>query len=622
MGATMDAWGPPDSTGREGARSGLATEGLSGRVLGGRYRILRSLGSGGMGSVYLCEHVALGRRYALKVLHADRAGNPELVERFRQEAQAASRIDQENVVDVLDYGEDPGGELYYVMEVLEGRTLAQVMREDGPLPVGRALALLEQVCRALAAAHARGVIHRDVKPDNVLVERLPDGTRAGQAHRLRHLPPPRARGRLTRDGEVIGTPEYMSPEQAAGDEVDALTDVYAAGVLAFELLTGTPAAGGDHGHRHAGGAPDPVPVARRARGAPACRRSSTGWCCAPWPSARPIASPRCEAMAAEVLRARLALERHAGRRGAGAGGRTAIPGTDLDHPAPRGSPRRHRGRRAGAGGGRDPRRRRWWRGAVIGRRPRPAAVAAPPAPAAAVEAQPVPAAGRRTSPEPPAPARPAVEEPPAARARPRGREAERRPARASRRAAGRSPVPPGHRPRPTCTTPTRPSPTRSSRIPSDDPTPRSSPWWRLWPRSLPRRRAPTTWPRPRQHFERAPGSTAPAGTATPSASSRPPTGSSRTGPSTTTWPSAARSWRSGPARCAPTRTTCARCPTPGIGPWCAPPSAASSGAWPPPACRRCWSTPTRPARRCGSTGRLVGGRRSTSRWRPASTASA
>ena len=215
-----------------------APDEMIGRLIGGRYRLVRRLGAGGMGTVYLCEHAALSRRYALKVLHADRASDPEVVERFRQEARAAAAIDQENVVDVLDYGEDPSGELFYVMEALDGRTLAQVMREDGPLAVQRALALFEQVCRALGAAHGRGVIHRDVKPDNVLVERLEDGSERAKLidFGISHVP---GNDRLTRDGEIIGTPEYMSPEQASGGEVDALTDVYAAGVLAYELLTGT-----------------------------------------------------------------------------------------------------------------------------------------------------------------------------------------------------------------------------------------------------------------------------------------------------------------------------------------------------------------------------------------------
>ena len=233
----MDRPSSPDQAGREGIRAGPAPSEVEGRVLGGRYRLLRKLGTGGMGSVWLCEHVALGRRYALKVLSAERAANPELLQRFRQEARAASGIAQENVVDVVDSGEDVAGEHFYVMEVLEGRTLGQVLREDGPLPVNRALLLLEQVCRALAAAHGRGVVHCDVKPDNVLLQRLPDGRERAKLidFGISRLPDV---GRLTREGEIIGTPEYMSPEQAAGEAVDALTDVYAAGVLAFELLTG------------------------------------------------------------------------------------------------------------------------------------------------------------------------------------------------------------------------------------------------------------------------------------------------------------------------------------------------------------------------------------------------
>jgi serine/threonine-protein kinase len=208
------------------------------RVISGRYRLLHRLATGGMGSVYLCEHLTLGRRYALKLLHRGGDAGAELAERFQQEARAASRIHHENVVEVLDFGEEPGGDLFYVMELLEGRTLGQLMRQDGSLPLPRALALLEQVCRALTAAHAQGVVHRDVKPDNVVVERLQDGSERAKLidFGISHLA---GSSRLTRHGEIIGTPEYMAPEQASGAAIDALTDVYAAGVLAFELLTGT-----------------------------------------------------------------------------------------------------------------------------------------------------------------------------------------------------------------------------------------------------------------------------------------------------------------------------------------------------------------------------------------------
>jgi serine/threonine-protein kinase len=122
-----------------------------------------------MGTVYLCEHAVLHRRFALKVLRADLASDPELVERFRNEAIAASRIGQENVVDVVDFGAEEDGAHYYVMEALEGKSLGSLLRDAAPLSVARTLALLEQICRALGAAHARGVVHRDVKPENVFV---------------------------------------------------------------------------------------------------------------------------------------------------------------------------------------------------------------------------------------------------------------------------------------------------------------------------------------------------------------------------------------------------------------------------------------------------------------------
>ena len=213
---------------------------MLGRVLGNRYRVLSRLGEGGMGTVYLCEHAVLQRRFAVKVLRPDLAAEAELVDRFRNEAIAASRIGQENVVDVLDFGTEEDGALYYVMEALDGRSLGAVIREDGPLPVARALDVLDQLCRALGAAHARGVVHRDVKPDNVFLVR-----REGAGERVKildfgisHVPAPGGE-RITRAGALIGTPEYMAPEQATGSAVDARSDVYAVGVLAFEMLTGT-----------------------------------------------------------------------------------------------------------------------------------------------------------------------------------------------------------------------------------------------------------------------------------------------------------------------------------------------------------------------------------------------
>ncbi len=230
---------PPEPLPRGDESVGAAADAMCGRVFGQRYRVLRRLGEGGMGAVYLCEHEVLGRRFAVKVLRPDRAADLELRERFRNEALAASRIGQENVVDVLDFGEEADGALYYVMEALEGRSLGAVIREEGPLPVGRTLALVENVARALAAAHARGVIHRDVKPENVFVVRGHDGIERAKVLDFGISHVDLGQQRITRAGSIIGTPEYMAPEQALGGEVDHRADVYALGVLAFEMLTGT-----------------------------------------------------------------------------------------------------------------------------------------------------------------------------------------------------------------------------------------------------------------------------------------------------------------------------------------------------------------------------------------------
>jgi eukaryotic-like serine/threonine-protein kinase len=231
---------PPPGEVREGAASGGQPDRLAGRVLGGRYKVLSRLGEGGMGTVYLCEHEILKRRFALKVLRGDLAADPELVERFRNEAIAASRIGQENVVEVVDFGSDPDGALYYVMEALEGRNLGTILRDEGALHVPRALALLEQICRALGAAHARGVVHRDVKPENVFVVQREDGSEWAKIldFGISHVPAAPGRDRLTRAGAIIGTPEYMAPEQATGGAVDHRADIYAVGVLAYEMMTG------------------------------------------------------------------------------------------------------------------------------------------------------------------------------------------------------------------------------------------------------------------------------------------------------------------------------------------------------------------------------------------------
>jgi serine/threonine protein kinase len=223
----------------DGTRLALAPR-IEGRVLGDRYRIISRLGQGGMGSVYLAEHVTLGKRMAVKVLRPEFSRDEELLDRFQHEARAASQIGQENIVEVFDFGHTPEGEAYFVMEALDGESLARVLHRDGPMPVSRALPIFLQICRALGAAHQRGIVHRDLKPENVFVLRRTDGTDFVKVIDFGIAKGPSASDakRLTRAGSIIGTPEYMSPEQASATSIDQRSDVYAFGVLAYETLTG------------------------------------------------------------------------------------------------------------------------------------------------------------------------------------------------------------------------------------------------------------------------------------------------------------------------------------------------------------------------------------------------
>ncbi|MEY2667669.1 MAG: hypothetical protein RJA59_307, partial [Pseudomonadota bacterium] len=213
---------------------------LVGRTLGDRYRILSRLGQGGMGSIYLAEHVTLGKRMAVKVLRPEYSRDEELLDRFQHEARAASQIGQENIVEVFDFGHTPEGEAYFVMEALEGESLARILHRDGPIPLSRAVPIFLQICRALGAAHQRGIVHRDLKPENVFVLRRVDGSDFVKVldFGIAKGPGTPEAKRLTKAGSIIGTPEYMSPEQASSNVIDQRSDVYAFGVLAYETLTG------------------------------------------------------------------------------------------------------------------------------------------------------------------------------------------------------------------------------------------------------------------------------------------------------------------------------------------------------------------------------------------------
>ena len=218
---------------------------LIGSLAAGRYRIIKQLGEGGMGRVYLAEHVAIEKRVALKVLRAEYATKGEIVTRFQQEAISASRIKHPNVLDVFDFGQLDNGCFYLAMEYLEGCDLADEITRRRVLDVATGIRISMQICRALAAAHVNGVVHRDMKPENVFLQRTADGEEIvkivdfGIAQlRSKDDSVVETKRRLTRTGMIFGTPEYMAPEQAGGKHADLRADIYAVGIMMYEMFTG------------------------------------------------------------------------------------------------------------------------------------------------------------------------------------------------------------------------------------------------------------------------------------------------------------------------------------------------------------------------------------------------
>ena len=214
---------------------------MVGEVIAGRYELEELVGSGGMSSVYKAHDRLLDRRVALKILHEYYGGDQEYVERFRREARAVAQLSHPNIVTVIDRGESDGRQ-YIVFELIGGPNLKELVEERGPLPVAEALELAIDVARALAFAHERGLVHRDVKPQNVLLngDGRPKVTDFGIARSLD------IDHGMTQTGTVLGTSNYIAPEQASGERVDEQSDAYSLGVVLFELLTGEVPFSGDN----------------------------------------------------------------------------------------------------------------------------------------------------------------------------------------------------------------------------------------------------------------------------------------------------------------------------------------------------------------------------------------
>src|SRR6266545_4238288 len=239
------------------------TDQLLNTLFDGRYRIVRKLGSGGMANVYLAEDQELGRRVAIKILNDRHAGDEQFVERFRREAKNAAGLSHPNIVSIYDRGEEMDGRYYIAMEYLDGRSLKELIVARGPAPIPIAIDYARQILAALRFAHRNGVIHRDIKPHNILVDtegrvKVTDFgiARAEQA----------GAQQMTEAGSIIGTAQYLSPEQARGTQVDKTSDLYSLGIVLYELLTGTVPFNGETpveiAMKHLSAAPEP-PSAKR-----------------------------------------------------------------------------------------------------------------------------------------------------------------------------------------------------------------------------------------------------------------------------------------------------------------------------------------------------------------------
>ena len=222
-------------------RSAAGAASLIGAVIGGNYHIKQKLGEGGMGAVYLGEHVKMSRKSAIKVMTQSMAHDPDAIARFNREATNAARINHPNVCAIYDFGETPEGLIFLAMEFIEGGSLTSIIEAEGALEPRRAARILQQTGGALQAAHDLGIVHRDLKPDNIMIARGRDGS---DIVKVVDFGIAKAMGgeegqKVTKTGLVVGTPEYMSPEQLSGDKLDGRSDIYSLALVFFRILTGT-----------------------------------------------------------------------------------------------------------------------------------------------------------------------------------------------------------------------------------------------------------------------------------------------------------------------------------------------------------------------------------------------
>ena len=225
-------------------RSATPVSDLVGQIVADRYHVMQKLGEGGMGHVYLAEHVKMGRRSAIKVMNPSMVHDPAAVARFNREASNASRINHPNVCAIYDFGETQDGLMFLAMEFIEGAPLTDLLEREGALPVARATTIFLQTAEALQAAHDLGIVHRDLKPDNIMLTKGRSGAETVKVVDFgiaKTIGGEDTRGgqKVTKTGLVLGTPDFMSPEQVSGDGLDGRSDLYSLALVFYRMLSGT-----------------------------------------------------------------------------------------------------------------------------------------------------------------------------------------------------------------------------------------------------------------------------------------------------------------------------------------------------------------------------------------------